>query len=129
MSAEIGARLTLASVTPSAECWGSGGNYADPGRQETLVEDASEHLEGLKREIGIAADLFAGSGDASKVLSQAARISRKSGNTRIRDYQPSPSAHPGTERVRTPFASRQRERKTLSYTWVLSNYRVSRSGI
>jgi nucleotide-binding universal stress UspA family protein len=73
MSAEVGARLTLANVTPSVELWGPGGNYADPERQATLIEGASEHLEKLKRDIGIQADVFIGCGDLPKVLSQAAR--------------------------------------------------------
>jgi len=73
MSAEVGARLTLANVTASAERWGPGGSYANTERQETLVGGASEHLEKLKRDIGIDADVFIGSGDVPKVLSQAAK--------------------------------------------------------
>jgi nucleotide-binding universal stress UspA family protein len=73
MSADVGARLTLANVTASVERWGPGGSYANPELRETLVGDASEHLEKLKRDVGIEADVFIGSGDVPRVLSQAAR--------------------------------------------------------
>ena len=73
MATEFGARLTLAHVTASVELWGPGGNYVDPEWKEALVGDASQHLAELQQEMGINADIFIGSGDVPRVLSQAAK--------------------------------------------------------
>ena len=73
MAAEFGAHLTLAHVTPSVELWGPGGSYVVPGWKESLVGDASRHLADLQQDMGIKADVFIGSGDVPKVLSQAAK--------------------------------------------------------
>jgi nucleotide-binding universal stress UspA family protein len=73
MAAEFGARLTLANVTASVEFWGPGGNYVDEEWKEELVGGASEEMAKLQQEKGIKADVFIGSGDVPKVLSQAAR--------------------------------------------------------
>ena len=71
--AEFGARLTLAHVTASVETLGSGRNYANPKWKEELVSDASQHLAELQQDLGMKADVFIGSGDLPKVLSQAAK--------------------------------------------------------
>jgi len=71
MAAEFGAHLTLAHVTGGVEIWGPGGNYVDPRWKKELVEDASEHISALQKEMGTKADVLIGSGDVPKVLSQA----------------------------------------------------------
>ena len=73
MAAEFGARLTLAHVTATVEFWGPGGSYVNPEWKEALVGDASQHLAELQQDMGIKADVFIGSGDVPKVLSQAAK--------------------------------------------------------
>lgn len=73
MAAGFGARLTLAHVSPSLKCWGPGGSYADPEREKAVDGDASRHLEKARRDMGIDAGIFIGSGDMSKVLSQAVK--------------------------------------------------------
>ena len=73
MAAEFGARLTLAHVTAGVELWGPGGNYVNPEWKEALVGDASQHITELQQEMGIKTDVFIGSGDVPKVLSQAAK--------------------------------------------------------
>ncbi len=73
MAAEFGARLTLAFVTASVEHFGPGGSYADPVLKEELVGDASMYLAKLQQDMGIKAELFIGSGDVPKALSQAAK--------------------------------------------------------
>jgi nucleotide-binding universal stress UspA family protein len=73
MATEFGARLTLAHVTPGVEFWGPGGNYVNLEWKEALVSNASQHIADLQRDIGIKTDVFIGSGDVPKVLSQAAK--------------------------------------------------------
>jgi len=73
MAAEFGARLTLAHVTAGVKFWGPGGSYVNPEWKEALVGDASQHIAELQRDIGINANVFIGSGDVPKVLSQAAK--------------------------------------------------------
>ncbi len=73
MVAEFGAHLTLANVTPSVEFWGPGGSYVDQKWKEELVGNASEQMAKLQQETGIRADVFFGSGDVPKVLTQAAK--------------------------------------------------------
>jgi nucleotide-binding universal stress UspA family protein len=73
IAAEFGARLTLAHVTAAVEFWGPGGRYINPEYQEALVGAASEHVAKLQQDMGIKADVFIGSGDVPKVLSQAAK--------------------------------------------------------
>jgi len=73
MAAEFGARLTLAHVTAGVELWGPGGSYVVPEWKEELVSDASQHLAELQQDMGIKADVFIGTGDMPKVLSQAAK--------------------------------------------------------
>ncbi|MGA2334378.1 MAG: universal stress protein [Terriglobales bacterium] len=96
MGAEFGAHLTLAHVTPSVELWGPGGSYVVPQWKESLVGDASRHLAELQQDMGIKADVFIGSGDVPKVLSQAAKQTKADllvtvcypygGNLRIHGY-------------------------------------------
>jgi nucleotide-binding universal stress UspA family protein len=71
MAAEFGARLTLAHVTASVELWGPGGSYVDQKWKDELVGDASQRIAKLQQDMGIKADVFIGSGDVPKVLSQA----------------------------------------------------------
>ena len=73
MAAEFGARLTLANVTSSVEFWGPGGRYVNERWKEELVRDASEQMSKLQQGAGVKADVFIGSGDVPKVLSQAAK--------------------------------------------------------
>jgi nucleotide-binding universal stress UspA family protein len=72
IAAEFGAHLTLANVTASVEMWGAGGNYVDQKLKQELVSNASEQMAKLQQETGVKADVFIGSGDVPKVLSQAA---------------------------------------------------------
>jgi nucleotide-binding universal stress UspA family protein len=73
MAAEFGARLTLANVTAGVEFWGPGGSYVNQEWKEALVGDASQQMAKLQQDMGIKADVFIGSGDVPKVLSQAAK--------------------------------------------------------
>jgi nucleotide-binding universal stress UspA family protein len=73
IAAEFGAHLTLANVTAGVEMWGAGGNYVDQKWKEELVSNASEQMAKLQKETGVKADVFIGSGDVPKVLSQAAQ--------------------------------------------------------
>jgi len=96
MAAEFGAHLTLAHVTASVELWGPGGEYVVPEWKESFVADASERLAELQQEIGIKADVFIGSGDVPKALSEAAQQTKADllvtacypygGNLRIHGY-------------------------------------------
>ncbi len=73
MADEFGAHLTLAHVTAGVEFWGPGGNYVNQKWKAALVGDASQHIVELQQGIGIKSDVFIGSGDVPKVLSQAAK--------------------------------------------------------
>lgn len=73
MAAEFGARLTLANVTASVKFWGPGGQYVNEKWKDELVRDASQQLSKLQQETGVKANVFIGSGDVPKVLSQAAK--------------------------------------------------------
>ncbi|MGD0007474.1 MAG: universal stress protein [Terriglobia bacterium] len=73
MAAEFGARLMLANVTASVEFWGPGGSYVDQRWKEELVSNASQQMAKLQQDTGIKADVFIGSGDVPKVLSQTAK--------------------------------------------------------
>jgi nucleotide-binding universal stress UspA family protein len=96
MAAEFGAGLTLAHVTAGVELWGPGGTYVSTEWKEALVGDASQHLAELQQNIDIKADVFIGSGDAPKVLNQAAKQTKADllvtecypygGNLRIHGY-------------------------------------------
>jgi nucleotide-binding universal stress UspA family protein len=73
MAAEFGSRLTLAHVTAGVEFWGPGGSYVNSEWKEALVGSASQHIAKLQQDMGIKAEVFIGSGDVPKVLSQAAK--------------------------------------------------------
>ena len=93
---EFGAQLTLAHVTASVEIWGPGGNYASPRWKQELVDDAALQLARLQKDTGVKSDIFIGSGDVPKVLSQAAKQTKADllvtecypygGNLRIHGY-------------------------------------------
>jgi nucleotide-binding universal stress UspA family protein len=72
MAAEFGARLTLAHVTSSVEFWGPGGSHIDQGWKDALVTDATRRMAELQQSMNLHAEVFIGSGDVPKVLSQAA---------------------------------------------------------
>jgi universal stress protein F len=72
IAAEFGARLTLAHVTGGVEFWGPGGSYINQEWKDTLVNDASRRLAELQQTMGVDAEVFIGSGDVPKILSQAA---------------------------------------------------------
>ena len=72
LAAEFGARLTVAHVTASVEVWGPGGSQVNPRCQEELVGAATEHLAELQQTMGTHAEVWIGSGDVPKVLSEAA---------------------------------------------------------
>ena len=60
----------------SLPAWSFGGrvaSYVNPKWKEALVSDASQHIAELQQDMGIKADVFIGSGDVPKVLSQAAK--------------------------------------------------------
>ncbi len=96
MSDAFGARLTLANVTYDAGIWAPGGNYVNPRLKAELVEDATDQMAALQKETGIKAEVFIGSGDVPKVLSQAAKQTQADllvtgcypygGNLRINGY-------------------------------------------
>jgi len=73
LAAEFGARLTLAHVTASVELWGPGGSYVNQEWKKAFIEDASQRIAKLQQDMGIKAEVFIGSGDVSKVLSEAAK--------------------------------------------------------
>ena len=111
MAAEFGARLTLANVTAGVELWGPGGSYVDQRWKEELVGNASEQMAKLQQDTGIKANVFIGSGDAPKVLSEAAKqtkggfagyrllpLRRSPADPRLRNHLR--RADSGSERVR-----------------------------
>jgi len=73
IAAEFGARLTLANVTAGVEFWGPGGEYVNQDWKKALVDNAARQIENLQQNAGIETDVFIGSGDVPKVLSQAAK--------------------------------------------------------
>ncbi|MGD1098643.1 MAG: universal stress protein [Bryobacteraceae bacterium] len=73
MADEFGAHLVLANVTASVEFWGPGGTYVNEKWKEELVGDASDRMAKLQQDTGIKAEVYIGSGDVPKVLSQAAK--------------------------------------------------------
>lgn len=73
LATEFGARLTLANVTAGVELWGPGGNQVDPKWKEELVGNASDQMARLQQQTGIQAEVFIGSGEMGKVLSDAVK--------------------------------------------------------
>ncbi len=72
ISAEFGARLTIAHITAGVEFWGPGGSYVNPEWKAALVGDASDHIAELQRDLSINANVYIGSGDVPKGLRRAA---------------------------------------------------------
>jgi nucleotide-binding universal stress UspA family protein len=75
IAAEFGAKLTLAHVTPGVEIYGPGGYHVLPEFKQAVVSAATEHMTKLQQEAGTKAEVFIGSGDVAKVLSQEAKQS------------------------------------------------------
>jgi nucleotide-binding universal stress UspA family protein len=73
LAAEFGAHLTLAHVTAGVEFWGPGGSYVNQEWKDALVTDATRRLTELQQSMNLHAEVFIGSGDVPKVLSQAAK--------------------------------------------------------
>lgn len=73
IAAEFGAQLTLAHVTPGVELWGPGGSYVNPRWKEELLSDAERHMTALQKNMGLNAEVFIGSGDLPKVMSEATK--------------------------------------------------------
>ncbi len=96
LAAEFNAHLTLAHVTASVELWGPGGNYVNPRWKQQLVSDATQQLARIQKDAGVKTDVFIGSGDVPKVLSQAVKQTKADllvtecypygGNLRIHGY-------------------------------------------
>ena len=72
VAADFGARLTLVHVTDSVEMYGPGGSHVLPEWKEVLVSYATKEIAKLQQDTGVKADVFIGSGDVPKLLSQAA---------------------------------------------------------
>jgi nucleotide-binding universal stress UspA family protein len=70
---EFGARLTLAHVTASVEVYGPGGYYVLEDMKQELVGSATRHFAEIQRELDTKAEVFIGSGDVPKVMSEAAK--------------------------------------------------------
>jgi nucleotide-binding universal stress UspA family protein len=70
MATELGAQLTLAHVTPSVEIYGPGGFHVLPQMKEELVSSATRMISKLQEEAGTKAEVFIGSGDVPKMLSE-----------------------------------------------------------
>lgn len=75
MAGEFEARLTLAHITSGMEMHGPDPSQVDPSWKEALVSSANRQLANLQQEVGTKAEVFIGSGDVPKVLSQAAQQS------------------------------------------------------
>jgi nucleotide-binding universal stress UspA family protein len=73
IATEFGAKLTLAHVTAGMDIFGPGGWHDDAKWKASLVRDASRRMTELERDTGIKADVFIGSGDVPKVLSEVAK--------------------------------------------------------
>jgi nucleotide-binding universal stress UspA family protein len=96
LAAEFDAHLTLSHVTESMAILAPGGTWTNPEYQQSLVDDASQRLAKLQKNLPINADLFIGSGDVPRVLSQIAKKTKAdllvldcypfSGNLRIHAY-------------------------------------------
>jgi nucleotide-binding universal stress UspA family protein len=73
IASEFGAKLTLAHATPSVEIYGPGGYHVLNEMKADLVKSTTEQIAKLQQEMGTQAEVFIGSGDVSKVMSQAAK--------------------------------------------------------
>jgi nucleotide-binding universal stress UspA family protein len=70
---EFGARLTLAHVTPGVEIYGPGGYHVLADMKQELVDGARKRMCKLQEEVGTKGEVFIGTGDIPKVMSQAAK--------------------------------------------------------
>jgi len=70
---EFGAQLTLAHVTPGVEIYGPGGYHVLTDMKQELVNGATKQMAKIQEEVGTKAEVFIGSGDVPKVMSQAAK--------------------------------------------------------
>jgi len=73
MANEFQARLTLAHVTPSVEIYGPGGYHVLTDMKQELVDGSMKQMAKIQQELGTKAEVFIGSGDVPKVMSQAAK--------------------------------------------------------
>jgi nucleotide-binding universal stress UspA family protein len=73
VAAEFGAQLTLAHATPSVEIYGPGGYHVLYEMKQELVSSATKQMAEIQQELGTKAEIFIGSGDVPKVMSQAAK--------------------------------------------------------
>jgi nucleotide-binding universal stress UspA family protein len=72
MAGAFSARLTLAHITPGVEIYGPGGYHVLSEMKQDLVNGAMKHMARIQEELGTRAEVFIGSGDAPKVMRQAA---------------------------------------------------------
>jgi len=73
MANEFQARLTLAHVTPTVEIYGPGGYHVLTDMKQELVDGSMKQMAKIQQELGTKAEVFIGSGDVPKVMSQAAK--------------------------------------------------------
>jgi len=73
VATEFGARLTLAHVTPGVEIYGPGGYHVLADMKQELVDGARKRMAKIQEEVGTKAEVFIGTGDIPKVMSQAAK--------------------------------------------------------
>jgi len=73
VATEFGAVLTLAHVTPGVEIYGPGGHHVLSEMKKELVSSATRKMDKIQQDLGIKAEVFIGSGDVAKVMSQAAK--------------------------------------------------------
>jgi nucleotide-binding universal stress UspA family protein len=73
IATEFGARLSLAHVTDGVQLFGPGGWHTDQHWKDALVSDASRRIAKLEQDTGIKAEVFIGSGEVPKILSQAVK--------------------------------------------------------
>jgi len=73
MANEFQARLTLAHVTPGVEIYGPGGYHVLTDMKQELVDGSMKQMAKIQQELGTKAEVFIGSGDVPKVMSQAAK--------------------------------------------------------
>lgn len=70
---EFSARLTLAHITPGVEIYGPGGSHVLVDMKRELVDGALKQMAKIQEEVGTKAEVFIGSGDVPKVMSEAAK--------------------------------------------------------
>ena len=73
MATEFNAHLTLVHVTPGVEIYGPGGYHVLNDMKQELVSSATKQMATIQQELGTKEEVFIGSGEAPKVMSQAAK--------------------------------------------------------